>query len=262
MHSGYFTFGTKTEFRFYLICININTKFAVVYPMNKNQSYDTKFSIQCIDNLKQNYPVRSIRADGGTRFGEAFDKFLKDNDIKVFYSSWKFINKNIVDRFIRTIGDAVGIDSSLILNTEIVQQIVKLYNQTPHLAFLNRFTPLEVQNDPEIEAWYIRRQQLQLHKIQRLQLKEFGKYKLGNILMIHVPEKKTEERFKIRKRDFDELGVFQGYIHGNVMVFRLRNKRITNIPIYYTRYIAESMDKLPQDFQDFFHFTNSLDINF
>jgi hypothetical protein len=108
--------------------------------------------------------VESIRADGDTRFGEEFDKFLDNNNIKKYYSTWKFINKNrVVDRFIRTLRDAVGIDGSLVLNTEIVQRIVYLYNRTPHTAFLKRFTPLEVQRDPEIEGWYNRRQQLRLH---------------------------------------------------------------------------------------------------
>jgi hypothetical protein len=51
MHSGLFTFGTSTVFRYYLICININTKYSRVYTMNKNEHYDTEFSIQCIDDL-------------------------------------------------------------------------------------------------------------------------------------------------------------------------------------------------------------------
>jgi hypothetical protein len=80
--------------------------------------------------------------------------------------------------------------------------------------------------------------------------------------MIHIPENKTNERFKKRRRNFDELGVFQGYTHGNLMVTRLKNNALTNLPIYYTKYLAESIDKLPKDFRDFFHFTNSIDLIF
>jgi hypothetical protein len=204
MHSGTFTFGRNSHFRFYLVCMNINTKYAVVFPMNLNEHYDTQFSLWCIKKLMNNAIVTNIRADDNMSFSHVLNEYLRSEGITPFYSGWKHINKNrVVDRFIRTIRDAIGLETSLILNPNIVEDIVYLYNRTPHAAFFNRFTPYQAQHDPDIENWYIHRQQLELYKIQRLQLREFGRYKNGNILMIHVPRENTEERFKKRRRNLD-----------------------------------------------------------
>jgi hypothetical protein len=260
MYSGTFTFGNDIYFRFYLVCININTKYAVVFPMNKNEHYDTKFSLSCIKELQRKALVTNIRADDDPSFGHELNVHLRSDNVTTFYSRWKHTNKNrVVDRFIRTIRDAVGLETSLILNPNIVEEIVYIYNHTPHSAFLNRFTPYQAQNDPDLESWYIRRQQLELYKIQKLQLQELGSYKVGNILMIHVPKEKTGERFEKRRRNFDELGIFVRYVHGNVMVTRMKNKNVIVLPIFYTKFLADSLKDLSKEYVDFFKHPNSVD---
>jgi hypothetical protein len=160
--------------------------------------------------IRKKVIVTNIRADDDMSFGHELNDYLAQEKITRYYNGWKHINKNrVVDRFIRTIRDAIGLETSFILNPNVVEEIVYIYNRTPHSAFFNRFTPYQAQHDPKIENWYIRRQQLELYKIQKLQLRDFGRYEKGNILMIHVPREKTEERFKKRRRNFDEMGILK-----------------------------------------------------
>jgi hypothetical protein len=63
---------------------------------------------------------------------------------------------------IRTIKDGIGINKRLSLVVSVVMKIVEYYNNTQHKAFLNYFTPTQVNSDKEIESWYIRKQQRKL----------------------------------------------------------------------------------------------------
>jgi hypothetical protein len=77
----------------------------------------------------------------------------------------------VVDRVIRTIRDAIGLNGSLILSASILKQIEFYYNNTPHNAFENKLTPHQVQNDKELDVWHIRRQDMKLINALKIQQK-------------------------------------------------------------------------------------------
>jgi hypothetical protein len=139
----------------YLVFININTKYVEVYPLKINETRTQDFVIKCfVDMLFKNFKIDNIRADADITYDAAdLKKFLQKRGISYFFSKSKFINKNrCVDRVIRTIRDAVGINRELFLLDRVIQTVVFYYNNTPHRAYNNIFTPRQVQNDRELDA--------------------------------------------------------------------------------------------------------------
>jgi hypothetical protein len=55
------------------------------------------------------------------------------------------------------------------LDISIVQEAVNKYNRTKHRAFDKLYSPVEVQNNPEIEEYYIHRNQEKLNDVLKKQ---------------------------------------------------------------------------------------------
>jgi predicted membrane-bound dolichyl-phosphate-mannose-protein mannosyltransferase len=153
-----------------------------------------------------------------------------------------------VDRAIRTIKDGVGLDKKQLLNASIILNLVEYYNNTPLRAFFNKFTLSEVENDIELESWYIRQQDSKLIDVLKKQNNaSLHKYKKGNVLLIHLPNEKTNQRFQKRRRNFDQLAIFVQYVNGNCQVELVKNNNKTEIiPIYYTQFLCDSLYTLPE----------------
>jgi hypothetical protein len=238
-----------TVFRYYLIFININTKFVKVYPLNFNINPTIAITLHCLKDMMKNYKIDNLRGDNDRVFVGEVDKFCKQNGIKTYFSKSKYINQNrVVDRVIRTIKDGVGLDKNYLLYPSVVLKVVDYYNNTPHSAYKNKFTPQQVQNDLELEAWYIREQQLRLLDSLQLQQKSFRRYQSGDVLLVHRPLGKTTELFRKRRRNFDELALFVEYDHGNVKAKLWKTQRYIILPIYYTKFVCHAY-QLPAKYQ-------------
>ncbi|KAA6360694.1 MAG: hypothetical protein EZS28_043779 [Streblomastix strix] len=114
----------------YLFCININTKYLVVYPL-ANKTADQ--ILKALQNLVNHQNVRYIRGDGEKGFTAPqlinFYRGPSNNLIKAFFisgSSAPFTNHNrIVDSVVRTIRNAFGLDE----RASIIMKILKKYSQ-------------------------------------------------------------------------------------------------------------------------------------
>jgi hypothetical protein len=224
---------------------------------------DLNTNIENPQRLKQRFKREA--SEGGnfsspfTKNQQTFLKYLKSKGVRhIDLSGSKFINKNrCVDRAIRTIRDLVGMKTIRLLNPDLVSHLVDIYNETPHSAYLHKFSPSEAQNDPEIEGAYIRHQKEVLQEIKEKEKKAgLSNYKPGNILLIYIPKDKTLQQFDKRRRNFSDLAVFINYRNGNV-VCELLDKRlfensIITIPVYYTKYVCEDMYNLPPNYKDTF----------
>jgi hypothetical protein len=139
-------------YKYYLILININTKFLFRVPIKNNTTLSIEISRIIIndinDHLKSISPtpkINNIRADGGSKFGKmiednddqktiklgkmfykrnSFLEYLESENITLYLNSSPFINKNrVVDRVIRTIRDKLGVRSNLWLDIEHMSQL-------------------------------------------------------------------------------------------------------------------------------------------
>jgi choline kinase len=157
---------------------------------------------------------------------------------------------------IRTIRDKVGENPGLFYHPKIIEKVVEEYNNTPHSAFSNEFTPKEVQMHKDLEEIYIRENMKRLEEVKVMQEEAgFFLYKPGNILLVHVDNAKNERMLKKKRRVFNHLAVFIEYDHGNVVcqvlmktdVLKTFEKPIT-IPTYFTKYLAPSFNRVPKQF--------------
>ncbi len=237
----------KNQLLDFLYIININTRFLAVFPTKDRSSGEV---IRCLAELMLSAKVKHVRGDGERSFASADCKtFYRRNNIRYFFSGSYFTNKNkIVDSVIRTIRNAFGNDIMSFRDNAKVQQMVQYYNNTPHSAFKNKLSPIDVQNDEELEANYIRMKEEELRKVKELQqLSGIKDYQPGNVLMCHVDFSKTQFGFEKRRRNFNELTVFVGYNNGNVVCDLLRefNKlRRIEIPIQFTKIVSGSIQQL------------------
>ncbi|KAA6361449.1 MAG: hypothetical protein EZS28_043024, partial [Streblomastix strix] len=108
----------------YLFCININTKYLVVFPLRDKSASQIKNALQI---LVKNYHVTNIRGDGEKGFnGSILKSFCQEHKITSFFTDSKFTNHNrVVDSVIRTIRNAFGDDSQKFADNDLMQHMVK-----------------------------------------------------------------------------------------------------------------------------------------
>ena len=268
----------------WMFCINVNTRYLVVYPIPE-RAYDV---MQSLKDLTESFDVKSIRGDGSTKYcpleyqnrvmtpdmlRHEFEsgKFRNDNDqdrlmrwymnnnITIYFNSSPFtLHNKIVDVVIKTIRNAIGYRR---LKPKHMEQLVDYYNNTVHKTI--GCTPSEMQDNPEIEYQYIRWCERKLSEIIANQ-KRLGylDYKPGNILMVHIDKGKTSEKHDKRRRFFDRLGTFVQYDHGNVVVDMIvqdirvhstgNKKHRVIVPLYHTKFVAKNIRSLPAEYKDYY----------
>jgi hypothetical protein len=69
-----------------------------------------------------------------------------------------------------------------------VQEVVNLYNHTKHCTYNSKFTPAQAQYNPEVETWFISKQESKLADINS---SPFKGYKDGDFLLVHMLYRET-----------------------------------------------------------------------
>jgi hypothetical protein len=218
----------------HLFCINVNTRYLVVFPIPDK----TKESIlRCLTMLMDTYEVSHLKGDGERGFA-MLQKFF---NVSIDSSPYTYHNKTI-DRVIRTIRDAIGYRR---ITEDQLQQIIRYYNNTYHRSI--DCSPQQMQNDPDIEDQYIQWCIEKLNEKQK-KLHELGlySYKAGNILLLHLDESKTPERFKKIRNYWNKLGRFISYVSQSKVLVRLLSRNTKNVilPLYSTKLLTENADQL------------------
>ena len=226
----------------YLFCLNINTRYLYVIPVNNKSAQETRKALDTlIEKEKQNFnhPVNNIRGDGDKGFGEAMKYFP---NINFYFTSSKYTYHNkLVDAVMRTLRNALNDDSLWDgYHDDIIQQLVYYYNFTKHRV--TGMKPIDMHTDIEKEWEYIRKMTEELNDVKRKQIANgFHNYKPGDKLKVHLEYAKTSDRFKKRRRQFDVEAEFIGYVNGNCRCklksgVLIGDKRvyIVDVPIYYT----------------------------
>ena len=269
----------------WLFCVNVNTRYLVVYPIPEQAEAVHK----SIKDLMSRFKVTSIRGDGSVSYSNAANlkdsvcstnnlkrfnpsspehkgkptinlmKMYQRENINIYFDGGKFTNHNrMVDVVIKTIRNAIGYRK---LEPDQVQEIVDYYNFTPHRGLRlmgdNGYyyaTPAEVQYDEELEWQYIRQCDEKLLEVMKYQ-QVYGltKYQRGNILMVRIDLGKTSDKNEKRRRYYDRLGEFVEYVHGNVRVILNKPVLITPtksineviIPVYNTKYVSKNKESIP-----------------
>jgi ribosomal protein L21E len=213
-------YGLLTKGDIYLICVNVNTRYLVVYELSSKTRIPI---IQALTELRENYHVDSLKGDGEGSFASL--------DIHIDRSPYTIHNK-IVDRVIRTISDAIYTSKA---STEPeLQQIVNYYNNTYHSAI--DCTPEFMQKDPDAEDQYIRWCINKLDNMNK-KLKRLGyyDYKVGDRLLLHLDESKTSSKFAKKRAYWGNVGVFVGYKGRSTAIVSVANRKTIELPLYFTK---------------------------
>jgi hypothetical protein len=289
------TYGRLKVVYLFCININTRYLMAYALELNEPRSVAgtrrllDEMNTELVVNFGKDRMMKHIRGDADTAFGHLLqqgesyvigpeeakrlrrketialgDFWIKSNALTqylagsadLYLNSSPYTNKNrVIDRAIRTIRDKVRNSASMIDTTK-VSDAVEVYNHTPHAAFNHEFTPFEVQSNPETEDYFIRESYYKLQEIKKLQRDEgLFDYQRGNVLLVHLSEYKTEQKFDKRRRNFDRLAIFVSYNFGNVvcrlLVIGNEGKQIgltgdsITIPIYHTKYISRDINSIP-----------------
>jgi hypothetical protein len=163
---------------------------------------------------------------------------------------------NLIDAVVRTIRNLVGrvsqYNPKAFGNHQIMATVIDTYNSTVHSAFKNKMSPQDLQSSQLLEAEYISSCQQRAGEVDEKRLKAgLLTYEKGSILLVHLPLEKTEYGMQKRRRNFDELAMFDSYQSGNVVCDLLHPypafKRVI-IPVYYTKYLARNLEELDQKY--------------
>ena len=235
----------------YLFCININTKYLVVYKVESKRAADV---LPSLIDLRNRFEVKSIKGDGERSFAaEDTKRFWSHYHIKTYFSKTKFTNHNrVVDSVIRTIRNAIGYRN---ISEEQLEQIVNYYNNTKHSG--TGFTPIDMMEDIDKEFYYIRRCNERLIDVK----KRLPKLKQGNVVLVHLELSKVAGKFEKKRKTFDRIGVFQEYLNGNVRVKISPPVQISSglwrddvlVPEYAVRFVAEDINSLPEKYKRTFY---------
>ena len=91
---------------------------------------------------------------------------------------------------------------------------------------------------------------------ERLKKDGYYKYEKYNILMVHLDKGKTQHMFDKKRRNFEDLAIFNRYVNGNVEWYLLtgapeENHMIT-VPVFYTKKIASNLASLAPKYKQMF----------
>jgi hypothetical protein len=253
--------------KIYLFILNENTRFLVVYPI-KDKSAEAIYSalMTFMNTHPSDFPFY-FKGDGEPAFA-AVSVQMKPMKNVFFHlrppshiNGYQMTNSyNLMDAVVRTIRNLVGrvsqYNPKAFANHEIMATVIGTYNNTVHSAFKNKFTPTDLQNDILLEKMYINACQDKVDEVDRKRLNAgLLTYEMGSILLIILPLEKTPYGMQRRRRNFDELAMFDSYQSGNVVCDLLHPYPTLNrviIPVYYTKYLARDLDEFNRKYNQGF----------
>jgi hypothetical protein len=245
----------------YLFCININTKYLIVFPLLSKSAPNI---VQALTELVDEVTVKHLRGDKEPAFrSQLMSNFLRAHHITSYWTDAPFTNHNrVVDRLIKGFRLRFAYHEGDMANYDILQKVVKEYNNTPHQAYRNLYTPLEVESNINIEGAYIRHEKkiLELVEMRQWMLGYRGPhgYRPGNILLLHMDFGRTDQKnLKTHGIWYNGIGIFLKFVNRNVQVWHLAPSAYTPNPILislsFTKRLSHNWIELPLNYAEFFN---------
>ena len=209
---------------YYLILLNVNTRFLIV---EFSKFKDVTNTIRILTEILKKYRIDMLKFDGERAFNAdnvpEIQKFFITNGIKYHRdaSPFTYHNKSI-DAAIKTIRNLFGPNSDhLLKQPELMREMVFYYNNTYHRS--TKMTPSEMMADISEEWTFIRKMDRKAYEIKS----KMTIYPNGTIVMVYLDFGKMPNKFKKRRRNFDDVGEVVGFENGNYklkMLTSLKNE--------------------------------------
>ncbi len=201
-----------TTKNYYLICINMNTKY--LYVSGPVTGKDSDVVVPEVMKFIDKYDPHIIYCDGEGAFTKptVVGKLAKNGDILKVFNKKQHLTLSIVDRVIKTIRDTrarMKLDKSIknpktdpnlvktfTFNKNIMDKIVNGYNRITHSS--TGHTPNEMMDNPKLEDLYIMRQLME--EDNTISRNEKSKLEIGDkVRYIQPSDKYGKKRFKLKK---------------------------------------------------------------
>lgn len=177
--------GSITLTYYYLILINVNTRFLIARILNKPKSYDKYKSedvVRVLSDIMKDVPIHYLTSDNDATFkADMTQRFLYNTPSFKHHDLVKLLDLNrkhsfitshnqrqdpihsalgLVDRVIRTIRDMAYNMKIEFITPPVMAEIEMQYNNVPHQV-LSKYahfavTPSQAQYNPELEALIVR----------------------------------------------------------------------------------------------------------
>jgi hypothetical protein len=174
-------------------------------------------------------------ADGEPAWNNARMKLWLDHCVVTYkFNGSPFLHHvPLIDSAIRTIRNAFGLNVRLINDPANMQRVLEYMNNSANKD--TKLTPLEMEIYPGLmDSWIRHCIALNAEAKEKQPEAGFHDYPSGAILMVHL-----------------DLTLFVGYKHGNAQIRLLDQtltpeQRVIEVPLYYTRFVVPSKNKIPQ----------------
>ena len=203
--------------RFWMIFVNVNTRYAHAYDMRSKDKNSVKGAIEKFINHVEDEDeqrVYSLTGDDEGAFSSAsLVNYLKDKKVSLrIVKEQNHGALSIIDRFIRTLRDMniptektkreSGDLKYMNFSVKRMKKLIKIYNNTFHGTI--GMTPKEMQNDYELEDKYIR----------KMLIKSYNKFKQegyllneGDWVRVVLERKKMKKRrYKVSRECYKIIG--------------------------------------------------------
>ncbi|CAC5359492.1 unnamed protein product [Mytilus coruscus] len=206
--------------KFLIVLIDVYSRFLIIRSLKDKKSASVMKALKNIFTQTNTKKPRTIRFDQGGEFKGEVKRYLKKENIHVFYTNNSQIKSNYAERVIKTIKQKIYtyfMEKQTYRYLDVLQDIVKSYNNTPHQS-LNGATPASVNKSNEDEIRYM--QYLSRQKTKRKsddeKTEQTKKRKKGDGKTYQVGKKKRKSMFKYHIGDIVRIShlknVFQkGY---------------------------------------------------
>jgi len=239
----------------YLVMININTRYLIVQPIKSKstESVASELELMKMSQDRISYPINVIKSDGEASFPSAITKVFGSEIVHIVDTSPYTYHNKTVDAVIRTLRNALGENNQvLISNPIIMQQLVYHYNYNKEHKF-TRITPAEFHGNIDAEYGYI---EMMKHELKKINSRELLQPKLtpGTIVMVHLSNSKTSDKFKKRRRNYNVLAIFLEYEGTSAIVTRLTEQpnpdgtiNVLKVPTFSVQFICRSLTDIYQN---------------
>jgi hypothetical protein len=192
---------------FYLIAINVNTKYAYAYPLRGKDEKSVEGALRkFVSEAGKPEKVAHVSADWESAWaGNKVTSFLESQGItSKLITDQQHSALGVIDRFIRTLRDMAEKEDKRDISPSEMEHLLDLYNNSVHSAI--GMTPAEMNGNRKAEKKYIFQKLYEQER--REQISDYN-LSIGRYVRFMIPRKMTEKRryqvskdvVKIVKRD-------------------------------------------------------------
>ena len=224
--------GNNNSPRYWYLFININTRYAVAYPLQSKRAEELR---QVLNEFINKYNPTKLTSDQESGINSPVtQEFIQKHKVSIQIVSEKnHSTLSIIDRFIRTLRDMnTPSDKSKhesnhkkysFLSEKRMKKFLNIYNSTIHSS--TGCTPEDMQNDADKEKEYIFK--CLKSKERQEGIKDF-KLKKGSFVYYLIPREHMKKRRYFKSRECYQIAE----VKGNIYTIIAQDGNVKNLPRY------------------------------